>query len=147
MPATVAVAAPPLVPAHADELKCPKCNQPLRRLTGARGSFLLTCPNRQRVEQGRPLDRNALAGRDHCGQKLHVLAAEGIAFVIPISNSQFEQYRKAYPGAAQLYSDLGIIPTRPGVEFVPSFPCLGCTTPTKLYDLRGGYCSECEPKP
>lgn len=144
MPAIAALTSSiPLTPTHADELRCPKCDQPLRRLTAGLGSFLLTCPNRARVV-GR-LDRSSLESREHCGQKIHVLSVEGIAYVLPLSNAQFEKYQKAYPGAASLYAELGIIPTRPGSEFVPCYPCLQCSNPTRLYDLRNGYCRECKP--
>lgn len=131
----------PLSASHSDELRCPKCDQPLRRLTGSQGSFILTCPNRVKI--------GALKGgdvrSDHCGQKLHVLAAEGVAIVLPLSTEMFRKYQKAYPGAAKLYEDLGVIPTRPGTDYVPSFACVSCESPTKLYDLHGGYCRQCEP--
>ena len=134
---------PPLVPSHSDELRCPKCDQPLFRLTGAQGSFITTCPNKLKVAPGRQLDHSALKSRDHCGQKLHVLAIEGVAIVLPLSNEQFAKYQKAYPGAAAIYAAVGVIPTRPGEEYVPSHPCRVCRTVTKLYQLHGGKCAAC----
>jgi ssDNA-binding Zn-finger/Zn-ribbon topoisomerase 1 len=119
-------------------LKCPKCNQPLRRLTAAVGSFILTCPNRVKIEAKGSEPRS-----DHCGQKLHVLAIEGIAIVLPLSRAQFEKFQRAYPGAAAIYAAIGVIPTRAGAEYVPSYPCQACKEPTRLYDLHGGNCKKC----
>ena len=135
-------AAPTLTPAlfHADQLKCPKCGQPIRRTTAAHGSFVLTCPNRTKGAAARD-DRS-----EHCGQTMHILAADGVAIVTPISKEAFGRYRRAYPGGAQVYQDAGIIAARDGADAVGSFPCRECGTPTKLFDLYGGLCRDnCAP--
>lgn len=125
-------------PFYADTLRCPKCDQPLRRVTAGHGSFIMTCPNR--------VNGVITAGgtrSDHCGQTVHVLAAEGVAVVLPIDKKLFLKYQRAYPGAAIIYAEAGILPTRIGPDGVPTHDCRICHTPTKLFDLYGGECRGC----
>lgn len=138
-----ALTAPPVVPTYADNLHCPKCNQPLHGLTAAQGSFILMCQGRVRLPVGVEVERAALVERGHCGQKIHVLAMEGVAVVLPLSNEQFRRYQLAYPGAAVIYAETGVIRTRDGAERVPAHLCRGCGDLTKLYDLYGGLCRDC----
>ena len=126
---------------------CPKCNQPLRRVTANSGSFFMTCPNRvpARVQvQLRPGEKRS----DHCGQTVHLVAVEGVALVTPISKAQFEIFRRSYPAAAEVYRQLGILPSRPldTPKAIPEYPCSDCGTLTKLHDLYGGLCRTCKPQ-
>lgn len=97
----------------------------------------MTCPNRISIEAQGGQKRS-----DHCGQKLHVLAAEGVAFVSPVSEDAFRKYHRTYPSAATVYSELGIIhlTSRRDPTEIPKHKCLGCGEETPLYDLYGGRC-------
>lgn len=121
---------------------CPKCGQQLRRITANAGSFFMTCPNRIPAVQPKgihPLEKRS----DHCGQKVHVLASEGVAIVTPISNKQFDEFTRIYASARHVYASLGIIATRPAAEEIPEYHCTNCGEPTKLFDLYAGQCRKC----
>jgi hypothetical protein len=128
-----------LAPFDADLPKCPKCQLPLRRVTGNSGSFFLTCDNR--IPQ---------AGKfpEKCGQSVHVLACEGVAIVTPVTKADFQIFRRSYPSASDVYRKLGILPTRPhdSPRAIPEYACLDCGVTTKLYELRDGICRACEQK-
>jgi hypothetical protein len=127
-------------PFEASTAMCPKCNQPVRRISVNSGSFFMTCPNRISIDVkgGRPGEKRS----DHCGQKLHVLAADGVAFVAPVSEEAFRKYHRTYPTAATVYGELGIIVLTPRAspDEIPKYKCLGCGELTPLYDLYGGRC-------
>jgi len=130
-------------PFDAGMAMCPKCNQPLRRITANSGSFFMTCPNRIPSTQ-KPGARPGEKRSDHCGQKVHVLAGEGVALVTPISSAQFEEFTRIYASARHVYASLGIIATRPASpDEIPEFRCTGCGEVTKLYDLYAGVCRRC----
>lgn len=108
---------------------CPRCTTPLRRATGGTGSFYLTCDTRMMGKR--------------CGQHVHLLAVEGVVAVTAISKDQYEEFRRTYARARKVYSDVGVVASRPGPEFVPEYPCSGCGEATKLFDLYAGECRSC----
>lgn len=115
---------------------CPRCAQPVRRVTGGAGSFYAHCDNR-------------LNGA-RCGQHAHLLAAEGAVVVTPISEDQYRRFKRTYPLARTVYRELGvtITPSRPpeGPDAIPEFRCSGCGVTTKLFDLYAGECRQCRDK-
>ncbi len=88
-------------------LVCPKCRKPLRRLTAGEGSFTLLCENRELV---RRRDGSMVAQR--CGQPVHVLAHQGVAFVVPISHQEYERSLTQFRPAGDVYRAEGIIGVR-----------------------------------
>lgn len=126
-----------LVPA--DLILCPRCNQPLARVTAGDGTALVVgCAHKLPAVPGARF-------RASCNQHLYVIGHDfGGATVIPITQSEAELLRRdgraAPPVEALLL--LGILRRRSAAT-VPEALCIVCETPRKRYDLFSGVCRWC----
>jgi hypothetical protein len=102
----------PVQPFEADLILCPKCGHPLRRVTAGEGSFTATCDNKIPVRVPVSGGGSRVVLRP-CGQHVHVLGAEGVAFALPISRAQFDALREQHQPARDVYRAAGVIPGRP----------------------------------
>lgn len=122
----------------ADQLECPSCRQPVRRIQHGEGSLLLTCANKLEP-------RGEQRFGDVCGQHIYVATgAEGYSNLLAISDDEFGilSANRMVPPPADALRILGVLASR-APDVIPTHPCTKCHTATSLSDLFGGQCRRC----
>lgn len=85
------------------QIRCPRCNTALSRLTARSGDVFITCENRRHVP--------GTNERKHCGQHIYLLQSPSRLFaVVAITREEYDLTSGCDDAAARLLHNLGILP-------------------------------------
>lgn len=122
----------------ADQLECPSCREPLRRIHPGEGSLLITCRNNLEAKPGERYG-------ERCGQHIYVATGrKGFSNVLAIDEHEHAilSANRVVPAPADALTILGVLTSRTP-DTVPTYPCAKCHASTQLTDLFGGQCRSC----